>query len=268
MLLVVGGMLSGMLIGCRLPDPAKLAPICVEDYESGWRVGGIAWYITPSSCCQMPGTFIAPWNWPLQNQIDTTDTALARALYDKFGGWMGFGSKGVALAELGISVQEPMFLLHVPHINDPTLPEDVRVPAATLRPLLFIYDDFLFDGDADRQAANLTHELAHYWDQAQGYRFTAELTAWVQAHPGEGTAATNYGATGGPSEDFAEAVTVYFWPQYENPDPKTAWTDNAGRGKRLREAGMLPPPGLVPFPWLFDRHDYLRTLFFGQPWGQ
>lgn len=97
---------------------------------------------------------------------------------------------------------------------------------------MHIYPPFYSTGYEEwKHSPILTHELAHYWDQADGY-LSSDMLSWVNW----GEPSTRIGALyPGSPEDFAEAVDVYFWPEM---DEGRLWTDDVGAGLAL--AGGIP----------------------------
>jgi hypothetical protein len=92
-----------------------------------------------------------------------------------------------------------------------------NVPASCGRPNLTIFDQWT-TLNSPLQEALLGHEMAHYWDQVNGYDLTREMRGWKNW----GDTATDRG-TATDGEDIAEAVKVYFWNQY---DEGRLWTDD------------------------------------------
>jgi len=117
------------------------------------------------------------------------------------------------------------------------------------------------------------HEMTHYWNDAHGHGLEAEMVGWINW----GDTATDYGSTNN-SEDLAEAVRLYFWPQYDaNEVPPRLWTDDMGAGLAMatdprfggrgRDGLMLDfatwepsATGTIP---VRDRYDWLQKKFIG-----
>jgi hypothetical protein len=139
--------------------------------------------------------------------------ALSDTINNKFGGSTGFGSLDAALAEFGVSVNNPIKLERESVYSS----RNPYAVASARRPYITVYD-YWFDVGSPVQETSLCHEVAHFWDQAHNDVLSTEMKSWINW----GDTASDWGSYDS-QEDLAEAVRVYFWPQY---DEGRLWTDD------------------------------------------
>lgn len=155
------------------------------------------------------------------NDKDTVRTAMTEAVDNKYGGPDGFGGGAATVwAKFGVTPNNPIILVREADGGNSHM--------IATRPWIHVYNPFFTEASI-LQAANMTHELAHYWDQESDYGITKEMKGtdgkkgWVNW----GATATDYGASS-DIEDFPEAVRIYFyWNDYVEP---RKWTDDKGLG--------------------------------------
>ena len=203
--------------------------------------------------------------------MQTVEAALTDVINNKFGGPTGFDDWNIALVEIGVSPDNPIRFFRKPIGSS----GDARAAAAN--PDVIVYDSwFLLNDDPTLQEALLGHEMAHYWDQEHGGALTTEMKGWINW----GDTATDRGSHA-DVEDIAEAVRVYFWPQYGAAEPPPReWTDDMGivfekydwitgpDQLTMNENQLgLPVSNRKPTPdspiQVQDRYDWLQWKFTG-----
>lgn len=178
--------------------------------------------------------------WSDEERLKVT-VALISVLENTYAGPSGFGDIATTLSKFGVSATNPIILLH----------ENGDYQAAAKRPYVYIADAFFAESRTAREFDyTITHELAHLWDEAEGfYVRSEEMRRWVNW----GEPATTYGETN-RMEDLAEAVVAYFWPEYQvSETAERFWTDDVD-GKAWDV-----------YPWANGRADQLR-MDKGQEW--
>jgi len=207
------------------------------------------------------------------------EPALTDVIDSNFGGPAGFGSLNAALAQFGVSPASPIRVF-----REPVSSADPDARAGAANPDLIVWQSWVdLGGDPTLQRAILTHEMTHYWDQEHSDGLTAEMKGWINW----GVEATDRG-THTQYEDIAEAVRIYFWPDYYE---ERLWTDDvivtgAGvmkqgvdasgtrYGATFRQYGWLTgsdqlkldtsgTPSKTGAVQACDRYDYLECKFTG-----
>jgi hypothetical protein len=282
-ILLVMVCVGGLVVGCggeKVP-PTPTEELCLETMPMEAPLGDNFLFVTPNDCCDM----LSDHDYGLKrwtvNQKNTFTTAMETA-FDEFASEKGFGSINKALAAFGVSSGNPIRLARRDVSFNPNNPGS---PAAVLKPVMFVFDPFFSTG---HQAEILTHEMAHLWDQSNNHSLSGGMVGqgftkgkWVNwGVPARSTYQWGPDACK-ECEDFATAVTGYFWPTYVEPGRK--WTDDTVDGMSLHnlkkpdQLKMLEseldkvligqrdphPDGTVQVK---DRYDYVQMLL-GKKWN-
>jgi len=270
-LLAVG--VGGTLTACggEYKGPSLTPTVCTEITPFGQPLGDNAVFVGPTAGHSLP-EYPPAITWTTTD-IQVVEPVLTTVIDDKFGGSKGFGSLNAALTEFGVSTDNPIVLVR--RVEDPANPGSGS-PAAACKPYVYVHDAF-FTCSQDWQHATLGHEMAHYWDGEHGWGLQNEMREWINW----GDTATDY-RPNVAKEDFAEAVKVYFWNQY---DQGREWTDDMETGLALSNDpqygvggrdGLRLAPDYESFPLnslrrlsgvgtkrVKDRDDYLEWKFTG-----
>jgi YD repeat-containing protein len=247
LLLCVGSVLAA----CNQPPPP-----CTNTTPFGQPLGENAVFVDPP----VPGYADAvAWN---SSDMPVVETALTSAI-GNYGGSSGFGSLGNAFTEFGVSTDTPIQVVRRSVDSEP------NTRARGGKPYISVFDEFFEPGNvAAYQEWEMTHEMAHYWDQAQGGTLNTTMQSWVNW----GQTATDYG-TKSPVEDLAEAVRVYFYWQY---DEKREWTDDKGAGydkavsygatgpDQLKLDATTMMPSAIGTEEVNDRYDFVQWKLTGK----
>ena len=196
-----------------------------------------------------------------QTRKQAVDSTLNTVMDGKFGGPDGFGSLDAALIEFGVSEKRPIVLFQPPNYN-PNVPVQTSMVTGG-NAFVNVYDSWFTRSDKEEL---LGHEMAHYWDFAHNDKLDQEMKGWINW----GTEATDYG-TFSDDEDFAEAVTVYFWNNYKNEGKNREWTDDdwaglnnyswtSGPDQLMLDASTNQPSQTGTIP-VYDRYDWLECKF-------
>jgi hypothetical protein len=182
--------------------------------------------------------------WPEQ-KVQALAYFYERAVFEDYIGRMGFESVEAWASAFGLSKDTPLVIVYDPeHALDPQpcviqhLGSPVIVYGKTIR--VFVRDLTI------RMAI---HELAHVWDAAHNWGFSAAMGAVVQNPDNYPTAKARENAR----EDFAESVTAYLRSGYAINE---RWSDDDLRFYRRYGEGF-------DTIWPMDRHDYVAQLFAG-----
>jgi len=270
--------MSGVLTACGACKGPSIDPpsACTEITSFGQPLGDNAVFVGPTAGNQL-AEYPNALTWTA-NDKQVVERALTDVISNKFGGPRGFGSLAGALTAFGVSARDPIVLVRERVCN-----VGPDVPAAECRPYLYVYDHFFdvinaWPGEPVGEAT-LTHEMAHYWDKAQGNTLRTEMQQWINW----GKTATHYAEGKGAGEDFAEAVRMYFWaPVLPRLEEGREWTDDdwAGRNNYPWTTGpdqlmmtedqlQLPVGDRRPSRdgtiQVQDRYDWLQ-MKFGKPW--
>ncbi len=199
---------------------------------------------------------------------------LTEVINNYFGTSNGFGDKDKALAAFGVSANTPIVLIRQP-IGPSGSGSQAAMSVAGSASYIKVFNDW-FGADEINKKATLGHELAHYWDYAQGNTLDADMQSWINW----GDTATEYARTRYDVDDLADAVYVYFWNDY---DEGYLWTDDIKKGKTLAELpewggrgrdGLRLKPNYADFSLVgtdrldangtdrvYDRYDWLECKF-------
>jgi hypothetical protein len=264
---------AGVLAACNNnPGPSLDPDPCKEITPFSTSLGKNAVFVGPTqgnSLSEYPPAIT--WS---SNDKQKIETDLTDAIENVFGGTgspnanppigVGFGSLPATLTNLGVSEQNPIIVVR--RVNEPNDPGSGS-PAAAFKPWVYVHNAY-FSSDAGWQKRSLVHEIAHYWDDANGQGLSKDMSQWINW----GDTPTDY-QTGNPREVFAETTTVYFLSQYR--DKTREWTDDFGAGFDLaKRNGATGPdqlmldmntkqPSATGTEEAKDRYDFLQWKFTG-----
>jgi len=263
--------------------PTEVPKECIDLIPFQGNLGNHFVFANSSDCCPAALEHISNFQRWEQADMNVVETAMQAAM-EKYTSAAGFGDS--AWEQLGIA-NDPLYILR--SSKNSSNPYS-KAAQGLVGSWFFIFNPFFEPeefGKAEPPEVILTHELAHQWDYVNQWQLNLEMWMWINW--GE---EPSWKAIGKTEEEFAYAVTYYFWPER---DEKRFWTDDlgsglmalansevyGGRGRdglRIRIDELLKPIAIadrqpamgddannfrITEP-VYDRYDWLECKFTGQ----
>ncbi|MEJ5312690.1 MAG: hypothetical protein WHX52_23240, partial [Anaerolineae bacterium] len=261
--------------------PTEVPKECIDLIPFEGNLGNHFVFANSSDCCPAAIDHVGDFLKWEKADMDIVETAMQTAM-DKYTSVAGFGDS--AWEKLGIA-SAPLYILRSSkHSSNPR----AKAAQGGIGSWFFIFNSFFEPekfGKAEPPEVILTHELAHQWDYVNQWQLNQEMWMWINWGDTPSSRANN------KREEFAYAVTFYFWPEQ---DEHRSWTDDfggglvsyavseryGGRGRdglRIRTDELLKDPIASREPAemddaynfditepVYDRYDWLECKFTSQ----
>ena len=261
--------------------PTDVPKECIDIIPFEGHLGNHFVFANSNDCCPAAIDYVSDFLKWEKADMNLVEAAMQTAM-EKYTSAAGFGDS--AWEKLGIA-SDPLYILR--SSKDPSSPR-AKAAQGLIGSWFFIFNPFFEPQELGRlepPEVILTHELAHQWDYVNQWQLNQEMWLWINW--GEEPSSK---AIGDRREEFAYAVTYYFWP---GQDENRFWTDDfgsglmiyanseeyGGRGRdglRIRQDELTKPiskrePARIPdandfsiTDPVYDRYDWLECKFTGQ----